>query len=70
MNAFLLETLLSKGWRRGGEVFWTPEDATSAGQDLIRRKLARRVRILPIEVGLEPTSELSSTSSNFKEVRP
>jgi len=23
MHAFMLETLLSKGWRKGGEVFWT-----------------------------------------------
>ena len=58
MQAYVLETLLSKGWRKGGEVFWTQEDATQAGQNLIRRKMARRVRILPAEIRLEPTVEL------------
>ncbi len=61
MQGFILETLLSKGWRKGGEVFWTEEDATQAGHDLIRRRLARRVRVLPAEVGLDPVVELPAT---------
>ena len=58
MHAFILETLLSKGWRKGGEVFWTLEDATRAGRDLLKRKQARAVRILPLEVALQPVAEL------------
>ncbi len=61
MQAFILETLLPKGWRKGGEVFWTQEDAAQSGSDLIRRRLARKVRILPAEVGLEPVAELPAS---------
>ncbi len=58
MKAFLLETLLTRGWRRGGEIYWTQEDAAEAGSSMIRRGVARRVRILPAEVSLEPSAEL------------
>ena len=58
MEAYILETLLSKGWRKGGEVFWTVEDATRFGADLIRRGLSRQVRILPVHVDLNPIAEL------------
>jgi hypothetical protein len=58
MDAFLLETLLSKGWRKGGEVFWTVEDATTAGRTLVKRKIARGVRVLPVSVGLQPVAEI------------
>ncbi len=58
MQGFILETLLTKGWRKGGEVFWTKEDAIQAGVDLIRRQVSRRVRILPADVGLDPVVEL------------
>lgn len=51
MEAYLLETLVSTGWRRSGNTYWTLDDALAAGRSLIRRKLARRVRVLPIEVG-------------------
>lgn len=58
MQAYILETLLLKGWRKGGEVFWTVEDATGAGRTLLKRKLARAVRVLPLEVTLDPVAEL------------
>ena len=58
MQAFVLETLLSKGWRRGGEIFWTPEEATAAGRALVRRKIARGVRVLPVDVSLQPVIEI------------
>lgn len=58
MNAFLLETLHCKGWRKGGEIFWTVEDATRAGSVLLKRKVARAVRILPLTVELQPVAEL------------
>lgn len=64
MQGFVLETLLIKGWRKGGEVFWTEEDATQAALQLIQRRLARRVRILPAEIGLEPLVELPLAKPN------
>ena len=63
MQAFILETLLSKGWRRGGEVYWTQEDATAAGRDILKRRLARRVRILSAHVTLTPVAELPEQSA-------
>ncbi len=58
MDAFILETLTSTGWRRGGETYWTLGSAQEAGRRLIRRKLARRVRIMPVQVGLQAVAEL------------
>jgi len=58
MDAFILETLVSTGWRRSGEVFWEFDEAISAGRRMIRRKLARRVRVLPVCVTLEAVADL------------
>ena len=58
MDAFLLETLTSTGWRRGGETYWTLDAAEQAARRLIRRKLARRVRILPVRVEVEAVAEV------------
>jgi len=63
MQAFLLETLLTKGWRKGGEVFWTLEDASRAGRALLKRKGARAVRILPLQVALQPVAELPEAAT-------
>ena len=57
MDAFILETLVSTGWRRSGETYWTRESADKEAKRLIRRKLARRVRVLPIEVGASAVAE-------------
>ena len=57
MNAFILETLLSRGWRRGGEVYWTRSDAEQTARILLKRKVVRGVRILPIQVELNPVAE-------------
>jgi len=54
MTAFILEVLLLKGWRRGGEVYWTQDDAERAGRSLLKRKTARAVRVLPVDVTLNP----------------
>ena len=64
MNGYLLETLLQKGWRRGGEVYWTIEDATKIATDMIRRKAARQVRVLSLTVALEPVIELPPQNGN------
>jgi hypothetical protein len=58
MQAFVLERLLRKGWSKGGELYWTEEDATQAGRNLIRQKLARQVRVLSASVELIPVVEL------------
>lgn len=58
MDAFILETLVAHGWRRGGEVFWTLEDATEVGRQLIKRRHARRVRVLKADLALNPVAEL------------
>ena len=58
MKAYILETLVSTGWRRGGETFWTLDAAEVAGKKLIRRKLARRVHVLAVHVQLSPVLEL------------
>ena len=58
MDSFILEVLLTRGWRRGGEVFWTLEDAIKTGNQLIKRRLARRVRVLKVAVALTPVVEL------------
>lgn len=58
MHAFILETLLVSGWKRGGEVYWTLEDARAVGFRLMKRRLARQVRILAAEVQPSPVAEL------------
>ena len=61
MAGYILEILLQRGWRRGGEIFWTIEDAKRAGTALLKRRIARRVRVLPVNVELQPVAELPST---------
>jgi len=39
-------------------VFWTEDDANRAGGAMLKRRLARQVRILPVEVDLQPVAEL------------
>ena len=63
MDAFILETLVSTGWRRSGETYWTLDAAVTAGRALIRRKLARRVRVLPIHVDPNAVAELPAVAS-------
>ncbi len=57
MDAFILETLVSTGWRRSGETYWTRDSAYTEARRLLRRKLARRVRVLPITVGTSAVAE-------------
>ena len=58
MDAYVLETLLTRGWRRGGEVYWTISQAERVGKALLKRKAAQGVRVLPVQVELEPVLEL------------
>ncbi len=57
MEAYILEIGTATGWRRGGETFWDLSTAEAAGRRLIRRKLARRIRVLPLQVSLDAVSE-------------
>lgn len=70
MEAFLLETLLSRGWRRGGEIFWTLEDARRVAGAMIRRKEARAARVLSIQVKLEPVAELPEVTGGLVSAAP
>ena len=69
MEAFILETLVSTGWRRSGETYWTIDTALAAGRKMIRRKLARQVRVLPVQIGHNAVAELPSAESS-REARP
>jgi hypothetical protein len=62
MGAYILEILLQWGWRRGGEIYWTLADAEAAGRAMLKRRLARQVRILSVNVELQPVAELPSTA--------
>jgi hypothetical protein len=64
MDAFILETLVSAGWRRSGETYWTLETAIAAGREMIRRKLARRVRVLPIHIDHNAVAEFPAAESS------
>ncbi|MFZ1933584.1 MAG: hypothetical protein WCB27_18805 [Thermoguttaceae bacterium] len=68
MEAFILETLVSTGWRRSGETYWTLDAALAAGRQMIRRKLARRVRVLPIHVDHNAVAELPAVASSGEAV--
>jgi len=63
VTAYTLETLVRIGWRRDGSTFWTLEDARNAAKLLLKRKRARRVRILPVAVSLDAVDELPSQPS-------
>ena len=64
MEAFILETLVSTGWRRSGETYWTLDIALAAGREMIRRKLARQVRVLPVHIDHNAVAELPSVTSS------
>jgi len=66
MDAFILETLVSTGWRRSGETYWTRESADKEANRLLRRKLARRVRVLPVAVGSSAVAEFPATKGASK----
>ena len=63
MELFLLELLTATGWRRTGVVHWTLEDAIAAANRLIRRRLARRVRVLRTIIELKAVAELPEHKS-------
>ena len=60
MDAFLLECLHATGWKRGGDTHWTLDSAKTEAERLIRRKSAKRVRILPVTVSLTSIAEVPS----------
>lgn len=62
MQAYILETLSGTGWRRSGETFWTLDTAQAMAERMLRKKLAQRVRVLPVEVNLNAVAEYPQTS--------
>jgi hypothetical protein len=66
MEAFILETLVSTGWRRSGDTYWTLDTAIAAGRELIRRKLARRVRVLSVCIDHNAVAELPVVASSVR----
>ena len=57
MDGFILETLLGESWRRSSETYWTREHAQQAAEHLIKKNLARCVRILAVRVDLSDAVE-------------
>ena len=66
MNGYLLDILGRRGWRRGGEVFWTLEDAKKAGTMMVKKRIVRQVRILPVDVALDSVADIGESSPNAK----
>ena len=64
MDAYILETLVSAGWRRSGETYWTLDSASAAGRQMIRRKLVRQVRVLPVRVDCTAVAELPAVETS------
>ncbi len=60
MQAFLIERLFETGWKLEGPVYWTFDLATKEATRMLRRRIARRVRIRPIEVSDASIVELPS----------
>ncbi len=67
MNGFLLECLYSTGWRRGGEIYWRLQDATTAGRRLLNSHRIRAARILPVSVAAQAVTvtTLGQTESDI-----
>lgn len=58
MDAYILEKMTSTGWRRSGETFWCLDAAIKEANRLVKRSLARRVRVLPVSVDLNAVAEI------------
>jgi hypothetical protein len=58
MDAFILEKMTSTGWRRSGETFWCLDAAKDEANRLIKRSLARKVRVLQVFVDLNAVAEI------------
>ena len=64
MDAYSIEILQHRGWRRERSIYWTLDDANKAGAKLIRRKVARQVRIFKINFGAEAVVSLPASEAN------
>ncbi len=61
MDAYILETLRTRNWRREGEIYWALEDAEQFARTLLKRKVAKKIRILPAKVSPVAVVELPKT---------
>ena len=59
MQAFLIERLTGREWRRGGRVYWTVESARREAQRQISTGRAVAVRILAADVELQPVDNIA-----------
>ncbi len=57
MNGYILEMLVGEGWRRPSKTYWTREQADAEAEKLIKKSLARRVRILNVRVDLADAAD-------------
>ncbi len=62
MQGFLLEMLVEDSWRRGGETYWTYDDALKAANQILQRRFAKRIRILPVHVNLDAVADIPNES--------
>ena len=53
MQAFLLETLTGREWKRGGRIYWTVESARREAGRMVSAGKAVAVRILSADVDLQ-----------------
>ena len=58
MEAFSIELLNARGWRRMPSIYWTIDDAKAAGSRLLRRRVAKQIRVLPVNIALQPIAFL------------
>ena len=58
MDAYILEKMTSAGWRRSGETFWCLDEAIKEAHRLVKRSLARKVRVLAVFVDLNAVAEI------------
>lgn len=62
MNGFLLECLYPTGWRRTGEIYWRFCDANGTCERLIRDRLIRAARILPVTIHADAVAMFEATA--------
>ena len=58
MQAYVLETLHVRCWRRGGEVYWSLAEAKDAARWLLKKRACRAARVLAMELDFAAVAEL------------
>lgn len=50
MQAYLIESLSSSGWRRAGALYWRKSDATKEADRRVAKRTAKACRVLSVTV--------------------